>query len=221
MEDFDYQWNNLPDKFIEYNYDRVNEFLKFTKLNSKKHIFNKYCLDAGCGNGRYTYAMMELGAKEVISYDISKEAIKKCKTINKNCFEKDLMYLDPNPIYDFVLSWGVLHHTPNPREAFKRVASQVKKKGMFHVMFYHIDTQHQYEEGRKIWNKLSHDDKIQYCKEKIRLQGGTLHGWWDAFNPTYNFGYSQKEIKKWFEEEGFHKIKLITKKNINMQGIKK
>lgn len=220
MVDFDYQWANIPDEQIEYNDERINEFLKFTKLDPKKYIFGKYCLDAGCGNGRYTHAMMKLGAKKVVSYDISEEAVKKCKRINENCFKKDLMKLEPNPIYDFVLSWGVLHHTPNPRKAFKHVASQVKEGGIFHTMFYHIDTQKQYEEGRKIWKTLSHDDKIRYCEEKIKSEGGTLHGWWDAFNPTYNFGYNENEIKKWFEEEGFHEIKIITKKHINIRGIK-
>ena len=32
----------------------------------------------------------------------------------------------PNPIYDFVLCWGVLNHVEDPRKAFNIVASQVK-----------------------------------------------------------------------------------------------
>jgi len=52
------------------------------------------------------------------------------------------MDLTPNPIYDFVLSWGVLHHLQDPRKAFSKVASQVKKEnGILHVMLYHKDTQ--------------------------------------------------------------------------------
>jgi len=219
MEDFDYQWKNLPSKLIEYNKSRVKEFLNFTKLDSKKYIQGKCCLDAGCGNGRYTYAMLKLGAKKVVSYDISKEAIKKCKSINPNAVVKDIMELEPNHIYDFVLSWGVLHHTPNPREAFRRVASQVKKEtGILHVMIYNKNTQIRYAEGRRIWKKLSEEERIQYCKRKVEQYGGNIHGWYDAFNPTYNFSYSAEDIKKWFEEDGFYKIKLITKGNINMCG---
>ena len=192
---------------------------KFTKLNPKKYIQGKDCLDAGCGNGRYSYAMLKLGAKKVDSFDISEEAIKKCKDVNPNAFVKNIMELQPNPVYDFVLSWGVLHHTPNPREAFSRVASQVKKEnGILHVMLYHRDTQQPYEEGRKIWKDLSEEERIQYCKEKIKKSGGTIHGWFDALNPTYNFSYTEEEIKKWFQEEGFHNTKLITKFNINMRG---
>ena len=45
-----------------------------------------------------------------------------------------------------------------------------------------------------------------------------LHGWFDAFNPKYNWSFNEKQIKNWFEKEGFKKIKLVTKYNINMQG---
>ena len=80
------------------------------------------------------------------------------------------------------------------------------------------DTQQPYEEGRKIWKDLSEDERIRYCQEKVNQKGGNIHGWYDALNPTYNFSYAEEDIKKWFEEEGFNKIKLITKYNINMRG---
>jgi 2-polyprenyl-3-methyl-5-hydroxy-6-metoxy-1,4-benzoquinol methylase len=218
MRNFDYQWKNLPDRNIEYNDDRIKEFLNFTKLRSRD-ISGKYCLDAGCGSGRYTYAMMKLGAMRVDSFDISEEGVKKCQKINPTAYVFDIMNLKPNPIYDFVLSWGVLHHTADPRKAFSKVASQVKKQeGTLHVMLYHKNTQKPYEEGRKIWQSLSQEDRIQYCENKVKSGGGTIHGWYDAFNPEYNFSFTEDEIKKWFEEEGFSKIKLTQKYNINMQG---
>jgi len=218
MRDFDYQWKNLPDKNIEYNDDRIKEFLNFTKLHSGD-ISGKYCLDAGCGSGRYTYAMMKLGAMRVDSFDISEEGVKKCQKINPTAYVFDIMNLKPNPIYDFVLSWGVLHHTAYPRKAFSKVASQVKKQeGTLHVMLYHKDTQKTYEEGRRLWKSLSQEERIMYCEEKAKSGGGTLHGWYDAFNPEYNFSFTEDETKKWFKEEGFSKIKLTKKYNINMQG---
>lgn len=219
MEDFDYQWKNLPDKNIEYNDDRISEFLNFTKLDTEKFIENKICLDAGCGVGRYSYALKKLGAKKVESIDISEEGIKKCKNINPDAKVKDILKLEPNRVYDFVLSWGVLHHTSDPREAFTKVTSQVKKnEGCLHVMLYHKDTQKPYQDGRKIWKNLSEQEKLTYCRKKVKEFGGTIHGWFDALNPIYNYSFSEKEIKKWFEEEGFTNIRLITKYNINMNG---
>jgi hypothetical protein len=85
-------------------------------------------------------------------------------------------------------------------------------------MLYHKDTQKIYEEGRKIWSKLSLDQKLSYCEKKVQSYGGTIHGWFDAYNSTYNWGFTEKEIKKWFKEEGFSNVKLVTKHNINMNG---
>ena len=219
MTEFDYQWKNLPSEDIEYNDLRVKEFLSFTKLKPEKNILGKDCLDAGCGIGRYTYAMQKLGANKVNSIDISSEAINKCKEINPNAFVFNIKNLLPNPIYDFVLSWGVLHHLQDPRDAFTKVASQVRKEnGKLHVMLYHKDTQKVYEEGRKLWPELSLDQRIDYCKKKVQSYGGTVHGWFDAYNPTYNWGFTEKEIKNWFKEEGFSNIKLVSKFNINMNG---
>ena len=64
MTDFDYQWKNLPSKDIELNETRVKDFLSFTKIKPDKFIKDKYCLDAGCGSGRFSYAMQKLGVKE-------------------------------------------------------------------------------------------------------------------------------------------------------------
>lgn len=227
MTDFDYQWRNLPTKDIELNETRIKDFLSFTKIKSDKSIKDKYCLDAGCGSGRFSYAMQNLGAKKVDSIDLSQEAIVKCKReVNPNAYVFNIMDLQPNPIYDFVLCWGVLNHVSDPRKSFSKIASQVKKKnngdgngtGMLHIMVYHKDTQKPYEDDRKKWRNLSLDQQLKLCEEKVNTMGGTIHGWFDALNPEYNWSFDEKEIKKWFEEEGFSKIKLVTKYNINMRG---
>lgn len=217
--EFDFQWQNLPSVATEYNTQRVKELLKFTKLKSS-FFKDKLCLDAGCGNGRYTYALQQLGAK-VESFDISEKAIQKCKKINTKAYVQDIMELKPNPTFDFVLCWGVLHHLEKPCKGFKQVASQVKPKGVFHVMVYHKNTQTIYAEGRKKWINLTSDERLDLIRDMIRLHGGNIHGWWDALNPKYNWGFTPKEVKEWFKEEGFRKIKLTQKYNINMRGKKK
>jgi 2-polyprenyl-3-methyl-5-hydroxy-6-metoxy-1,4-benzoquinol methylase len=219
MPDFDYQWKNLPSRFIEYNEDRVNEFLKFTGLD-RDALKGKICLDAGCGNGRYTYAMQKLGAARVESFDISPEAVSKCRQINPAARVVDIANLSPDPSFDFVLCWGVLNHIAEPRSAFARVSSQVKDLGMLHIMVYHRDTQRPYEEGRKKWPNLALDEKLAMCEEMAKTRGGDVHGWFDAFNPTYNWSFHEKEPKRWFKEEGFEKVRLVTKHNINMNGRK-
>ena len=221
VREFDYQWEKLPSPYIGYTKERVKELLDLTKLKSS-FFDGKTCLDVGCGNGRYTYAMQQLGAK-VTSFDISRRAVESCRKINPQTYRADLMDLTPNPKFDFVLCWGVLHHLPDPRLAFKRAASQVRSGGILHIMVYHKKTQRIYEEGRRIWRKLKTEEKLGLCKRMVEKHGGNLHGWWDAFNPEYNWSFEPKEIKKWFKQEAFKKIKLTKKYNINinMRGVKK
>jgi len=239
MPDFDDQWANvMKEEYFtinkgqfECNKKRVKEFLKLTGIKPwyKKDLFvkGKFCLDAGCGPGRWTCAMQLLSAKKVDSFDISPEAIKHCKKINPQAYVFNLWDLQPNPIYDFVLSWGVLMCTKDTRKAFSKVALQVKKGGMLHVMIYDKKMDWMYDgfrgptcvEKHKIWEKLTWEEKLNMCKEMINKYGGEIHGWFDALNPTYNWSHSSDEVKQWFFEEGFTNIKQTHASNINMNGI--
>ena len=240
MPDFDEQWKKVmgeeyfseKNNYLEFNQQRVKDFLKYTGIKpwfkKNSYIKGKICLDAGCGPGRWTYAMQKLGAAKVDSFDLSPEAIEKCKKINPNAFVQDIFTLEPNPNYDFVFCWGVLHHTENTRKAFSKIVSQVKKGGMLHVMIYNKENDWAYDgfrgdtcmEKHKEWEKLSFEEKIQMCKDKAETSGRDVHGWFDAFNPKYNWSHSSEEVRHWFEEEGFSDIKLrMVKQNINMNGI--
>ena len=243
MTDFDKQWKDVvgEEEFLIYNKNRfdfnnkrIKEFLNNTGLKSwfKKDSFikNKICLDAGCGPGRWTYAMQQLGAKKVDSFDVSSEAIKKCKLINPNAQVQDIWDLKQKNFYNFVLSWGVLHHTRNTREAFSKICSQVKKGGMLHIMVYNKENDWAYDGYRgdtcvskhEEWKKLSFNEQIEMCKNKVKSSGGDVLGWFDAFNPKFNWSHSADEVRQWFEDEGFINIKLrMIKQNINMNGILK
>jgi|SRR5208282_1187634 len=217
---FDFQWKNLPSSDLECNEKRIRELLGYTGL-TESFFRGKYCLDVGCGTGRWTWAMLRMGAGSVDSFDISEEAVAACKRINPFVRAMDLMTLQPTGKYDFVLCWGVLHHLASPLDGFSRVASQVKCGGFLHIMVYHKDTQKVYEDGRKLWGTLSVLERRSLCEEYAKAKGGTIHGWWDAFNPTYNWGFHPDNVRIWFEQAKFEDIRLVKNYNINMIGRKK
>jgi len=243
MTDFDEQWEKVMEEEhftkkkgqFDFTQKRVEEFKRLTGIKDNG-LDGKICLDAGCGPGIWTYAMQQLGAKKVDSFDISSEAIRHCKKINPNAYEYNILDLKLNSVYDFVLCMGVLHHNRNTREAFAKVSSQVKKGGMLHIMVYNKKYDHEYDGYRgdasikkhKEWVKLSFEEKIKICENKVKTVGGDIHGWFDAFNPEVNFSFMPEEVKGWFREEGFDKIKLrvkshfnsISTSQVNMNGIK-
>ena len=107
---------------------------------------------------------------------------------------------------------------------------------MLHIMVYNKKYDHEYDgyrgdtsiEKHNEWKKLSFEEKIKICENKVKTVGGDVHGWFDAFNPEVSLSFTPEEVKEWFTEEGFDKIKLRVKtyfnsiptSQVNMNGIK-
>ena len=97
-------------------------------------------LDAGCGAGRYMDLIARAGA-EVVGVDLS-QAVEVARENLKslpNChfLQADLCQPPfPPGTFDFVYSIGVLHHTPNPQESFRRLLEAVKPGGEIALWVY-------------------------------------------------------------------------------------
>lgn len=104
-------------------------------------IRGKKCIDIGCGMGRWTRVMQYIGAKEVLSIDISESAIKSVSKFNTNVLHTNIMEIPqehPELVnkYDFANFWGVAMCTHDPVKAFKSAASTVKHGGAIYLMVY-------------------------------------------------------------------------------------
>ena len=218
MVEFDYQWASLPSKNIEYNEVRVDEFLRFTGLD-KSFFVGKEALDAGCGNGRYTWAMQRLGAS-VDSIDISIEAIIKCRETNPNARQLDILDLGPKK-YDFIFSFGVLHHMSDPVLGFNVLKDRLVSGGLMHIMVYGKAASKRYPRLRNKFRSLDHFGKIGLCVKLVERYGGDVHGWYDALNPVYNYSYNISEIIGWYKDAGFIDINVLSKPrgHVHINGV--
>jgi len=108
-----------------------------------EEILNKdsYCLDAGCGTGRYTKVLVNR-AKFFEAVDPS-DAILVASRMLK---EQDNVRLTKasianlpfdDEVFDFVMSIGVLHHIPDTKMAMRDCVSKLKKGGYFYVYLYY------------------------------------------------------------------------------------
>ena len=99
-------------------------------------------LDAGCGTGEYSRSFAALGA-EVLALDVSEGALSLARAHDKELGlsgveyrAADVLTLDVDGTFDFVVSLGVLHHTANPEGGFRNLAPLVKPGGHLVVGLY-------------------------------------------------------------------------------------
>lgn len=100
----------------------------------------KLVLDAGCGGGRFMEIVARAGG-EVVGVDLSLaiEVAQENLGHLPNChfIEADLLHLPfRSESFDFIFSIGVLHHTPNTREAFLHLVPTLKRGGEIAIWVY-------------------------------------------------------------------------------------
>src|SRR5688500_7303742 len=123
LASFDWQWANLPagdfmpgDPWFDANATRIVE--EMTGIRAQ-WFEGKTVLDAGCGLGRWSLAMLRMGAR-VTAVDYSEEGLARTAALcAEESFSLETLRVDLlNPPaelvarrFDLVFSYGVLHHT--------------------------------------------------------------------------------------------------------------
>jgi SAM-dependent methyltransferase len=100
----------------------------------------KVGLDAGCGEGRYTWHVANQGA-EVIGIDLSEGVSVAFRNTlglrGAHVVQASLYQLPIRPgTLDFVFSTGVLHHLPEPRRGFECLVPALKTEGRLMIWVY-------------------------------------------------------------------------------------
>lgn len=106
----------------------------------------KKVLEIGCGIGTDTISFARAGAK-VTAVDLSSESLALAQQrasvygLNNNIIfyqanAEELSEVIPRDDYDLVYSFGVLHHTPNPKKAFEEIGKVLAKRTQLKLMVY-------------------------------------------------------------------------------------
>lgn len=179
----------------------------------------KRCLDAGCGGGRFVVALGKLGAEEVVGIDVSEDAV---KAANERIRERGLSNARaqvasvlklpfPNASFDYVVSSGVIHHTPDPHAAFLELTRVLRPGGKIFLSVY--------GKGGLKW---ATNDFFRYtiCKlvpfrimerlwALVGIPANKRYNMLDNLYVDYVFRFRESEIRDWFAKNGYWNVRRL------------
>ena len=240
---FDFEHRRFEDaRYLRISPALVTDWLADVQLPAG-FFKGRHVLDVGCGSGRWSYAMAMLGAR-VVAVDFSDAAVDMTRRVtaglpNVNVLKASLWNLPfPPAQFDFVVSWGVLHHTRNTAAAFRAVAPLVRPGGYLHVMVYERRNPIKVagtEVLRRILQQLPAETRYRLCgrlvirnrllfqvfrgliacipKEHLsdRLDAQTAQfGLYDWYSPRYNHLHRLGEVRAWFDDAGYDDVRVLT-----------
>jgi 2-polyprenyl-6-hydroxyphenyl methylase/3-demethylubiquinone-9 3-methyltransferase len=146
-------------------------------------------LDIGCGSGLHSLGAFQSGAVRVHSFDYDPNSVAATQLVRKSVGDPanwtvergdalDQAYIAKLGKWQFVYSWGVLHHTGDVWQAIRNAQSTVADGGMFYLALYSADVDT--EEGQRFWL----DAKQDY--NKSGWLGRKRWEWWYIWNNYMN-----------------------------------
>ena len=107
-------------------------------------------LDIGCGSGLHSLAAFQAGAGQMFSLDYDENSVSATRTLREYAGSPqtwkvergdvlDDSYVESLGKWNFVYSWGVLHHTGNVWKAIENAQKAVADGGLFYIALYSAD----------------------------------------------------------------------------------
>lgn len=176
---------------------------------SLDYFRGKRCIDVACGAGRWTRALLALGAR-VKSIDVSEHGLASVKRFNNDVERLDLFDLpgreDLHGQFDFAICWGVVMSTHDPKMAFANAAATVRPGGSLYVMVYAPT----YHNSPEVLRQRLHyhralstpEERLAYVYQVADTPANAINHM-DMLNPFYNWVVAEATIHAWFHTHGF------------------
>jgi SAM-dependent methyltransferase/uncharacterized protein YbaR (Trm112 family) len=225
---FGFQWRSRGKRLFEGKTlyggsvgQEVSQFLNRLGLHTDD-LKGKRVLDAGCGSGRLVRALSAYGC-DVVGVDLTDlewAYATNREFPNTHIVQGDIFQLPfAQETFDIVWSEGVIHHTPDPKKAFRCLGQVLKPSGMCYVWVYARSPQARVRRWLKTprWPRsllflLSYLMVIPYAlMQAFRILArfrSTAFSFFDALSPTYQSAHQWQEIQEWFEEDAFSDIRV-------------
>jgi SAM-dependent methyltransferase len=204
---FGYQWTVFGEMVEEFR----ENFLSYIYPLESSFFAGKLGLDAGCGFGRHVYYAAEYGA-EIVGMDFS-AAIDVARRNTQHLggvhlVQGDIYHLPFRPaVFDFVYSFGVLHHLPDPEEGFCSLLPVLKSGGAIFIWVYskaRARMNAALERVRAATTRIPHALLLRLCLFPALID-------WGLFIQPYKLLRRIPLLGPWAERWTFPRIKLYAK----------
>ena len=222
VDAFSNQWGNLPegqymlsDPWFKEN---IRSILAEEMLLLKPEWFKeKQVLDAGCGNGRWSYGLASMGAK-ITCVDINEVAIEETRkavahlNVDKRFVKtpmEDLHTALPHEKFDLVYSFGVIHHCNKFNQSFENVVDKVADGGVLFLYLYGRESMTLQEDldifkDRVQYNALTtNTEREKFLLKRVGGRREYLHQMHDLLAPLINRRLEYADIADRLKARGF------------------
>jgi SAM-dependent methyltransferase len=227
LASFDYQWGAIPsgdamlsDPWFVENADGI---LAEELLGVDRRWFRgREALDAGCGGGRWTLALLRLGCR-VTAVDFSSRALASTRA-QMDRLAADAVgegrlateradLISPASLarrrFDLVFSFGVLHHTGDTRRALANVAAMTKDDGLLFVYLYGAGSLTRLRRAALALARAGLAPLGFRAKRALLarvLPGRDTHQAFDLLSPLVNDRRRRAEVEGWLRAMGFTEV---------------
>ena len=194
--------NHFSDEKVQGAKRRILHFL------GKEDLDNKTFLDIGCGSGLHSLAAFLSGARLIVSFDYDPQSVAATRILHRKAGEPknwkimqgsvlDEEFLRTLGHFDFVYSWGVLHHTGQMWQAIKNTKIVLDEKGVLFIALY--CTEVFVDPTPQDWLRIKKDyNQAGSLKRKIMDLNYALNA---TIRPTLSYDYLllKSRIKYWIK----------------------
>lgn len=216
-------WNDRPCN-IRHSFKKIGTKEYFDEVERRKffvepHIpefaqypkwANKKVLEIGCGIGTETVNFANSGAR-ITAVDLSSNSLslarKRAEIYNLSNIDfyhanvEELSTIVPIQKYDLIYSFGVLHHTPNPRKAFLELKKYMNSDSKLKVMLYHKFS------WKVFWVILKYGLKYGFPISK-KLDELIAHYSEAQIGCPVTYAYSKNDARKLLRSCGFNVLNI-------------
>lgn len=191
----------------------------------------KKVLDAGCGNGRWSYGFSKLGA-DLTCVDINGNALEKTQAAI-SAFSNPQRFIQ-SPLeelrlegYDLVFCWGVAHHCESFNRALDGITRAVREGGVLYMYLYGRESFSWEEElhlfrERLVYNTMYNDEeKMRFLLKKAHGDKNIVHNIHDIYAPLINRRFLYDDVCAMLSQRGFSQfLRTIQHTEVFIRAVK-